>query len=280
MRKDLERKLLRTYEDLFSYEVLENGFSCDDGWHDLIESACEAISGYHANQKAQIRVAKEFATKQSIFDKIFGKKTSEPKFSSVIINEVGQEYGELRIGITGGDPFIEGILYAITNHSLSVCERCGDPGENQPSNSGHIITRCPRHSPEGPQPPKKKGAISLDFDGVINSYKSGFVAVDQLPDPPTEGAFDFIEDAIYSGYKVYIFSTRNGFLGGKEAIKSWLIKHDMSKEILDKLEFPDKKPIAKVYIDDRAWEFRGRWPELEEIDKFQTWHKGKSSSQK
>lgn len=50
--------------------------------------------------------------------------------------------------------------------------------------------------------------------------------------------------------------------------------------IVEKITIPKRKPIAKVYIDDRAWEFRGTWPDVTEIAHFRPWHGGKSSSQK
>ena len=56
--------------------------------------------------------------------------------------------------------------------------------------------------------------------------------------------------------------------------------HGLDGEYIERLEFPKEKPIAKVYIDDRAWEFRGAFPSTEEIRGFLPWHGGKSSSQK
>ena len=35
-----------------------------------------------------------------------------------------------------------------------------------------------------------KTILALDFDGVINSYSSGYTAEDVLPDPPVEGALE------------------------------------------------------------------------------------------
>jgi len=128
--------------------------------------------------------------------------------------------------------------------------------------------------------PKRRGRIAIDFDGVINSYKSGFVAIDRIPDPPVRGAFEFIEEMLEAGYKVSIYSTRGQSEKGRTGIIKWLEKHGMSAETIKKLNIAKTKPIAKVYIDDRAWTFTGGWPSLRQMDTFEPWHGGKSSSEK
>jgi len=126
-----------------------------------------------------------------------------------------------------------------------------------------------------------KGAIALDLDGVINSYKSGFVAVDDIPDPPVEGSFEAIKMYWNAGMKVYIFSTRNNEEKGRQAIRDWLVKWGLSREILDSdnFEIVSGKPIAKLYVDDRAFHFEGEFPSVEYVENFKPWHGGKSSSQ-
>ncbi len=118
------------------------------------------------------------------------------------------------------------------------------------------------------------------LDGVINPYQTRFVAIDDIPDPPVPGSLEFIRKALDDGFQVYIFSTRNRDDRGKRAIHRWLIEQGLEDSYLNRLSFPEDKPIAKVYIDDRAWEFNGEFPELAEIDQFRPWHGGKSSSQK
>ena len=126
----------------------------------------------------------------------------------------------------------------------------------------------------------KQGAVCLDFDGVINSYKSGFVAIDDIPDPPVEGSFEAIEMYWRDGLKIYIFSTRNSFDEGRRAIENWLLDWGLRRDILDDIEIVAEKPIAKMYIDDRGYHFTGDFPSSEDIEKFVPWHGGKSSSQK
>lgn len=133
---------------------------------------------------------------------------------------------------------------------------------------------------ELPKKPIKTATCAIDFDGVVNSYKSGFVAIDKLPDPPVEGAFDFIRKLLKRGHEVAIFSTRNSYPEGISAIKDWMLKWGLEPEIVSVLSFPDRKPIAKLFIDDRSWCFRGTFPSVSKFELFLPWHGGKSSSEK
>jgi hypothetical protein len=126
----------------------------------------------------------------------------------------------------------------------------------------------------------KKGAVALDFDGVINSYKSNFVAVDVIPDPPVDGALDAIRDYLDFGLTVYIYSTRNEWPEGRQAIHDWLIEHGLEEDRVNDLQIVSGKPIAKIYVDDRAWHFDGKFPSIDEIKYYRPWHWGSSSSQK
>ena len=42
----------------------------------------------------------------------------------------------------------------------------------------------------------RKQTICLDFDGVINSYRSGFTTPQAIPDPPVPGVLEWISDAL------------------------------------------------------------------------------------
>ena len=125
-----------------------------------------------------------------------------------------------------------------------------------------------------------KGTIAIDFDGVINSYKSGFVAIDDIPDPPVPGVFEGIYEYLDAGFEVCIFSTRNGKTAGQWAILKWLDKNGMPGDRIEQLKIVSGKPIAKLYIDDRGFQFTGKLPSVEYIENFKPWHGGKSSSQK
>lgn len=113
----------------------------------------------------------------------------------------------------------------------------------------------------------KKKTISLDFDGVLHSYKQGWNGPVPKEDP-VEGAQDFVKYLRKKGYEVVIFSSRAKTKEGREGIASWLEKHDFPS-----LEAMNKKPEALLYIDDRGYRFEGEFDSLKRfIDKgFKSW---------
>ncbi len=48
---------------------------------------------------------------------------------------------------------------------------------------------------------------------------------------------------------------------------------DAIKKLLRQLKWPTRKPPAFLTIDDRAWTFRGTWPDLLSIQLFKPWNK-------
>ena len=73
--------------------------------------------------------------------------------------------------------------------------------------------------------------LTLDFDGVIHSYTSGWKGETQIPDPPvslTKKAIDMLR----SDYEVVIHSSRCKTPEGIEAVKRWLKKYNMFYQLL------------------------------------------------
>lgn len=108
--------------------------------------------------------------------------------------------------------------------------------------------------------------VVFDFDGVINSYKSGFTRVDQIPDPPVKGIKNEI-DKIRQDYFVVVVSTRCATETGRWAVKNYLEKYGI---VVDAIIA--EKPPAVCYIDDRAICFDGTSDGLsDKIKKFRSW---------
>lgn len=122
--------------------------------------------------------------------------------------------------------------------------------------------------------------ISVDFDGVIHSYTSGWKGAHVVSDPPVEGALNFLVVATLH-FKVVIFSARNTQSGGVEAMKSYLLRHlsyefgtKAAHRVVDALSFPEKKPsTATIHIDDRAFVFEGKFPSVQWIKEFKPWNR-------
>lgn len=143
-----------------------------------------------------------------------------------------------------------------------------------------------------------KKIISIDFDGVLNSYSSGWIEPDFIPDPPVPGAMKFLDTLINDHkdkFDVQIFSSRNRYKGGPRAMLTWIhywakkeleleranAIHNYLSEIINNYvngeciysQFPAEKPPAHLTIDDRALTFKGVFPSTEEIEKFTPWNK-------
>jgi hypothetical protein len=124
-----------------------------------------------------------------------------------------------------------------------------------------------------------KPIICLDFDGVIHSYTSGWQGARTIPDPPVEGAIEFMDRALTLGYDVVIHSSRARYWGGIRAMRQWLkqvsgmLWYDTFQVGLENVRFVRWKPPAVVTIDDRAIRFDGKFPDPREAAMLQPWNK-------
>lgn len=114
-----------------------------------------------------------------------------------------------------------------------------------------------------------KKTICLDFDGVLHSYTTNWKSADVIPDPPVAGALEFCKSLIANNWLVYIQSVRACSVGGRLAMEAWLTEHGFPSDVILTAE----KPKAWVYLDDRAWLFRGSFPRLSDIERFTTWNR-------
>jgi hypothetical protein len=113
--------------------------------------------------------------------------------------------------------------------------------------------------------------LCLDFDGVLHSFKSGWLGPDVITDPPVEGAREFLEEVV-KHFDVHIFSSRSHQVGGISAMIEWCLKH--FGDVTHKINFASNKPPATISLDDRAITFRGAWPSIDSLKRFEPWHKG------
>ena len=122
----------------------------------------------------------------------------------------------------------------------------------------------------------KQKILCLDFDGVINSYTTGWNeskgGATYIPDPPVIGAFEFINEA-FNHFDVHVYSSRSSHKGGIEAMQTWFVSNGF--ENINRILFPKSKPPATVAIDDRVLTFTGNWPSMDVLRKFKPWNKVK-----
>lgn len=114
--------------------------------------------------------------------------------------------------------------------------------------------------------------ILVDFDGVIHQYTSPWTDATTISDPPVKGAFVWLTQAI-EVFKVCVYSSRSKEEGGIDAMKKWFLHYALPQKVLDQLTFPTTKPAAHMTIDDRAFCFEGKWPDLEAVKAFVPWNK-------
>ena len=120
---------------------------------------------------------------------------------------------------------------------------------------------------------KKSRVFAFDFDGVISQYE-GFVSTTHTGDPIKE-VVDAIRKLKENGHKILLHSTR-----GDELLKNYCIKHNIPFDYINKnpeLEGENPgKPIAFVYIDDRAVRYTGQSSDelVSELESFKAyWQK-------
>ncbi len=128
-----------------------------------------------------------------------------------------------------------------------------------------------------------KKIICLDFDGVIHSYTSGWRGARNIPDPPVEGALEWMLEAIREhSYEIQVLSSRSRYIGGRWAMRRWLRGHCKWYEWYDTgfnmgglelVKFVKRKPPAHVTIDDRGLTFSGKFPDLDDVAAFTPWNK-------
>ena len=121
-----------------------------------------------------------------------------------------------------------------------------------------------------------KPILCLDFDGVCNSYTSGWQGATVIPDPPVPGMWSFLE-AAWHHFQIAIFSSRSHQEGGIQAMRNWFVTHadsGLRRDLAQKwLDFPTAKPPAFLTIDDRAITFTGTWPDMHTLQTFKPWNK-------
>lgn len=132
MRLELERQLVEKYPELFrdkdsppTESLMCFGCECDDGWYNIIESACGIIAHHIRNHPDVAEIA---------------------DFRWVQIKE---KFGTLRLYYIGGaDEYILGVIDMAEDLSGDVCEICGNAGKL--CGTGWFKTLCAEHETKLP----------------------------------------------------------------------------------------------------------------------------------
>ena len=110
MNQELDNYLCTTYPKLFAERNLPMdqtcmcwGFSCGEGWFNIINQLCQNIQ-WHIDWK---------------------NKDSEV-VPQVVVNQVKEKFGTLRFYYSGGDDYIAGLVSMAESMSGVTCEGCGN----------------------------------------------------------------------------------------------------------------------------------------------------------
>ncbi len=130
MKKELDELLCKKYPKLFferdlpmSQTAMCWGFTCGDGWFNIIDNLCANIQSH-----------------------IDWKNKNEEVITQVVVKQVKEKFGTLRFYISGGDDYIHGLIAMAESMSGVTCESCGSPGTRQ--GRGWIRTLCDKHEEE------------------------------------------------------------------------------------------------------------------------------------
>lgn len=126
--------------------------------------------------------------------------------------------------------------------------------------------------------------ISVDFDGVLHAYTSGWKGTTVIPDGPVPGAIEWLCDLVDPpradrAVRVVVCSARARRPWGWFAVRAWLKREIIAlrgpgfgHDILGRISVTCVKPAAIVYVDDRAHRFDGQhFPTVDELRAMRPW---------
>jgi hypothetical protein len=127
MKQELDEYLCSVYPKLFvnrNKPMTETamcwGFSCNDGWFQILNQLCQNIQHH-----------------------IDWKNRGGEVVPQVTVDQVKEKFGTLRFYYTGGDDYISGLVSMAESMSGVTCESCGKPGTQ--TSGGWIKTACVEH---------------------------------------------------------------------------------------------------------------------------------------
>lgn len=121
------------------------------------------------------------------------------------------------------------------------------------------------------KPDGERYRICVDFDGVIHSYTSPWEHAEFIPDPPVDGAIEWLRE-MGRHFEVVIHTTRGRTADGAFAVKRWLHNHGLEWGLAATVTA--EKVAALIYLDDRAIRFDGtNFPTRSEVHAARPWNK-------
>jgi hypothetical protein len=121
MNPYLTQILLDKYPKLFSNKQFF-GFECGDGWYDILDYLCGAISEY---------------TYLDVMSK------SPYDSNEIYVDQVKEKFGRLRFYLSKEDDVMHGMVSMAEYMSSQICETCGERGQLR--TGSWLVTLCDMH---------------------------------------------------------------------------------------------------------------------------------------
>ncbi len=144
MNEENTKKLFDKYPKIFAQKDLPIqqtlmccGFSCGDGWFDLIDALCENIQNHVQYHNENVDRFKNMEDRP---------EWAPTEHLSVEAVQVKEKWGGLRFYVVGCNDYIRGLISLAESMSFKICEVCGKPG--RPNSKGWITTLCEEHREE------------------------------------------------------------------------------------------------------------------------------------
>ncbi len=139
----------------------------------------------------------------------------------------------------------------------------------------NILFQLNLPEPPATKPGSKKKRLAIDVDGVLNPYTIPFSQMKGSGlEPMLPGTVEQLCEYV-KHFEVYIFSTRCDPARPEKilTVSAWLLSGGVPREVVDQLIFTNVKQPVWLTLDDRAVQFKGTWPTVEEIEAFKPWNR-------
>lgn len=133
--EEFAERLEKKFPEMFSKQY--GGFCIGVGWWPIIERLCSCIQN-HIDWKNETR---ERLLKENPYNQVVPEKIEQ-----VVVEQIKEKFGGLRIYFTGGDEAIYGMVSMAEAWASMTCEECGKPGKSR--DGGWIKVLCDEHEAE------------------------------------------------------------------------------------------------------------------------------------
>lgn len=183
MRKELDEALVAKYPKIFrdrhgdmTKTLMCWGFSCGDGWYNIIDALCRNIQSHVDSSRRTRARALRFnrALKRGLCgdtrgliryytlpgrepndwtNKSVERAIADARYDAVpqavpqiVAVQVKEKFGTLRFYTNAADDYVHGLISMAESMSARTCEECGSPGETY--YDGWHVTLCEKHASE------------------------------------------------------------------------------------------------------------------------------------